>query len=289
MSEMLEQAGATEIAEPAAVPSETVEIKSEAEVQSGVNEEIASSSESPASEQTELSPEDRKAAFDKLVNEQYKDEYTTRVKDALGKRFKKHDTELAELQGKTGALDELMKAFGVDDVESLKELARTEAVKKKAYDLDIPEDVVAGYEAQLAAKDKELSTLKGESQTKQAEEYLTKLETEIMGFAKEIPGLTELDIIEDAALLDRVKNGESVKQAYFGLYPDKAQALISEAAKKQLAAELNKGKGRPSENITGDSKPATGTPKLSQSAMMKLMDRVKESGRPGDPGTGKLK
>lgn len=287
---MEEQVLETTSAPVEAAPSEAVENISEASTdQSGVNEGIEPSTESPASENTEPSPEERKAAFRKLINEDYKDEATELFKERLGKRFKKHDEELANLQGKSSAVDELIKVFGVDDVEALKELARTEAVKKKAYDLDVPEEVVSDYEATIAAQQKELSELKGQSQKAQAEEYLSKLESEIMEFVKEYSETTEMELLSDDALVERIKNGESIEQAFFGLYPDKAKAMIAGAANAKQAAEINKGKGRPAENISGDAKQAKGTPKLSNAAMMKLMDQVKSTGRPGDASTGRLK
>jgi hypothetical protein len=223
---------------------------------------------------------DRTAKFKELMNGEYKSEATEVFKELLNKRFKKHDEKISEYEEKLQGLDDVLDAFGVESLDELRDKGRSESAKKKAYDEGAPEEVVLGYEDQLAKLKRENEQLKKSQQKEKADEFLSTFEKGVMELSDQY-GLDTMELLMDEELLDAVQNGRSVKQAYYGLYPDKIDAAIQSARSKDKPP-------RAKENIAGDTKPAKKMPTPTAREMMERIALARRTGKAIDPETGKV-
>jgi len=220
---------------------------------------------------------DRETQFKTLANSEYKDESTKYFKSLLDKRFKSHDAKMAEQESQLEGFNEVLSAFGVDSIEALRERGRTESAKKKAYDQGIPEEVAIAHEEELARILEENTSLKGIQKKAKADEYLSSFETGISELSSSL-GIDTLELLMDDDLVAATKEGKTVKQAFYSLYPDKVDAAYSKSSKAKAP--------RPAENIAGGSKPSNKVPTPTAREMMERIALAKSSGRAVDPNTG---
>lgn len=226
-----------------------------ADVQYGKAEEVPEEAEEPVAEV----PVDRKAEFEKLIKNDYKDLYDSRVQDIVQRRLKgqkeivdKYNalgpvlSLLEQKYGtKPGDIDGLSKAINDDDT-----YFENEALEK---------GVTVEQLKEIRRIENENATLKAQMREAEAREnadriYAGWMEQEKAAKVK-YPSLDLRAELQNEQFTSLLRSGIDVETAYTVVHKDEiipaAMQFATQTAKQQVANSVMAGKSRPKENGAG--------------------------------------
>ena len=200
--------------------------------------------------------EERRKAFNDLINGEYKDLYQENFQQVFDRRFKQVKGMEADLAAQKPILDKLMARYGVDDVAQLdKALTEdTEYWERVAEDKGM---TVEQYHAmqKLERENEELRAIRqrqiGQQQFQQQIDSWYKEADKVKELYPSFDFKTEAQNPEFLSLL---RNGNSVEHAYKVLHFDEltqnAARVAAQTADAQAQARIKQKASRPSENGT---------------------------------------
>lgn len=235
----------------------------------------------PAAGESKTESDDRSAAFEKLIQGEYKDLYDARVQKMLRGRLKETQATVERYEALTPVLEALADKYGVDISDS--------KALKAAIDKDD-----AYYEAEAAEKGvtveqlKELRKVQRENSTMkrrmaeqarkaQYDAWMTQAEQ-----AKAVyPSLDLREEIKNPQFLSLLRNNIDVKTAYQVIHQDEilpaAMQVAARKAEEQVTSSIIAGASRPAENgIGSQSAAASGidVSKMSRAERQEINRRV---------------
>ena len=200
--------------------------------------------------------EERKKAFNDLINGEYKDLYQENFQQVFDRRFKQVKGMEADLAAHKEVTDMLMSRYGVDDVAKLK----TALTEDNEYWESVAEQhgmTVEQYHAmqKLEQENKELKAIRQRQIGQQ------QFQQQIDSWYREADKVKELypsfDFKKEAQnpeFLSLLRNGNSVEHAYKVLHFDEltqnAARVAAQTADAQAQARIKSKASRPSENGT---------------------------------------
>lgn len=200
--------------------------------------------------------EDRKKAFNDLINGEYKDLYQQEFQRVFDRRFKEVKGMEAELASNKEVIDMLKSRYGVDDVAKLK----TALSEDTEYWESVAEQhgmTVEQYHAmqKLERENAELKAIRqrqiGQQQFQQQIDNWYKEAEKVKELYPSFDFKTEAQNPEFLSLL---RNGNSVEHAYKVLHFDEltqnAARVAAQTADAQAQARMKQKASRPSENGT---------------------------------------
>lgn len=201
-------------------------------------------------------PEDRRKAFDALINGEYKDLYEENFQKVFDRRFKQVKGLEADLQAQKPILDKLMARYGVEDVAQL-DKALTEDTEYWERVADEHGMTVEQYHAmqKLERENAELRAIR------QREEAHTQARSQIDAWYQEANKVKELypsfDFKVEAQnpeFINLLKRGIDVEHAYKILHFDEITNNAAKEAARMADARtqerIKQKASRPSENGT---------------------------------------
>lgn len=200
--------------------------------------------------------EERKKAFNDLINGEYKDLYQENFQQVFDRRFKQVKGIEAELASHKEVVDMLKSRYGVDDVAQLK----TALTEDNEYWERVAEEqgmTVEQYHA-MQKLERENEELKAMCQRQIGQQQF---QQQIDSWYKEADKVKELypsfDFKKEAQnpeFLSLLRNGNSVEHAYKVLHFDEltqnAARVAAQTADAQAQARIKQKASRPSENGT---------------------------------------
>ena len=200
--------------------------------------------------------EERRKAFNDLINGEYKDIYQENFQDVFNRRFKQVKGMEADLAAQKPILDKLMARYGVDDVAQL-DKALTEDTEYWESVAEQHGMTVEQYHAmqKLERENEELRAIRqrqiGQQQFQQQIDSWYQEADRVKELYPSFDFKTEAQNPEFLSLL---KNGNSVEHAYKVLHFDEltqnAARVAAQTADAQAQARMKQKASRPSENGT---------------------------------------
>ena len=200
--------------------------------------------------------EERRKAFNDLINGEYKDLYQENFQTVFDKRFKQVKGMEADLAAQKPILDKLMARYGVDDVAKL-DKALTEDTEYWERVAEEHGMTVEQYHAmqKLERENAELKAIRqrqiGQQQFQQQIDDWYKQADKVKEIYPSFDFKTEAQNPEFLSLL---RNGNSVEHAYKVLHFDEltqnAARVAAQTADAQAQARMKSKASRPSENGT---------------------------------------
>lgn len=208
-------------------------------------------------------PEDRRKAFDALINGEYKDLYEENFQKVFDRRFKQVKGLEADLQAQKPILDKLMARYGVEDVAQL-DKALTEDTE---YWERVAEERGMTVEQYMEKQRQDLAIEELERENaelraiRQREEGLAQARSQVDAWYQEANKVKELYPSFDFKaecnnkdFVDMLKRGISVEHAYKTLHFDElmqnAEREAARAADARTQERIKQKASRPSENGT---------------------------------------
>jgi hypothetical protein len=207
---------------------------------------------------SKMTPEDRKAFYQKLTREQFKDEFAADTQQIIDKRFKEAKTLQTRLDELQPLVDTLSQVHGITDVRQLTDKVKGEAVELLAEQANMDPETYADYmdakAARERAKDAEATRVAQERQQAIVKGWFD--EAAQLAGTKDKPGtIPGLDLRKESENPDFVKllqAGVSVKAAYESVHFNDILTQRIEAAKKDTASavaqQIQAQGARPTEN-----------------------------------------
>ena len=200
--------------------------------------------------------EERRKAFNDLINGEYKDLYQENFQTVFDKRFKQVKGMEADLAAQKPILDKLMARYGVDDVAKL-DKALTEDTEYWERVAEEHGMTVEQYHA-MQKLERENAELKAIRQRQIGQQQF---QQQIDGWYKQADKVKEIypsfDFKTEAQnpeFLSLLRNGNSVEHAYKVLHFDEltqnAARVAAQTADAQAQARMKSKASRPSENGT---------------------------------------
>ena len=200
--------------------------------------------------------EEKRKAFNDLVNGEYKDVYQEEFQRVFDRRFKQVKGMEADLAAQKPILDKLMARYGVDDVAKL-DKALTEDTEYWERVAEEKGMTVEQYHAmeKLERENQELKAIRqreiGQQQFQQQIDEWYKQADKVKELYPSFDFKTEAQNPEFLSLL---RNGNSVEHAYKVLHFDEltqnAARVAAQTADAQAQARIKQKASRPSENGT---------------------------------------
>ena len=200
--------------------------------------------------------EERKKAFNELINGEYKDLYQENFQEVFNRRFKEVKGMESDLAAQKPILDKLMARYGVNDVEEL-DKALTEDTEYWERVAEEKGMTVEQYHAmeKLERENAELKAIRqrqiGQQQMQQQIDEWYKQADKVKELYPSFDFKTEAQNPEFLSLL---RNGNSVEHAYKVLHFDEltnnAARVAAQTADAQAQARIKQKASRPSENGT---------------------------------------
>lgn len=212
--------------------------------------------------------EAKRAEFRKLIEGEYKDEYTAEFNNYFNRRFKESKSMEASLSAQKPIMDMLMQRYQIADADPaklLKALEQDDAYWEEAADkagLSIEQ-----YKAmqKLERENAELRAMRQRQAAEQqrvegqqrAQQQLDKWYAEGEALKELYPGFDFRAETANKAFTDLLKSGISVQQAYEVIHMDEIKANAARAAAQnagqQMVAKIQSRASRPQENGTSSS------------------------------------
>lgn len=225
-----------------------------ADVKYGIQEESAPAAEVPKEEPTQ--PPDRKAAFEKLIKGEYKEEYDRRMQDTIRQRLKGSKETADRLAAITPALELLAQKYGVDPgdmaalgkaIENDDDFYSDEALKKGMKTEDVK--TMRKMERDNARLQQQIAEQQRRAQADQ--QYA--LWAQQAEQAKQLyPGLEMQTEIKNPQFMQLLKAGVDVGSAYLVIHKDDilpaAMQHTAKVVEQKLADKIVAGGTRPAEN-----------------------------------------
>ena len=200
--------------------------------------------------------EDRRKAFNDLINGEYKDLYQENFQQVFDRRFKQVKSMESDLAAQKPILDKLMARYGVDDVAKL-DKALTEDTEYWERVAEEHGMTVEQYHA-MQKLERENAELKAIRQRQIGQQQF---QQQIDSWYKEADRVKEIypsfDFKKEAQnpeFLSLLRNGNTVEHAYKVLHFDEltqnAARVAAQTADAQAQARIKQKASRPSENGT---------------------------------------
>ena len=200
--------------------------------------------------------EEKKKAFNELINGEYKDVYQENFQEVFNRRFKEVKGMESDLAAQKPILDKLMARYGVNDVAEL-DKALTEDTEYWERVAEEKGMTVEQYHAmeKLERENAELKAIRqrqiGQQQFQQQIDEWYKQADKVKELYPSFDFKTEAQNPEFLSLL---RNGNSVEHAYKVLHFDEltqnAARVAAQTADAQAQARIKQKASRPSENGT---------------------------------------
>ena len=200
--------------------------------------------------------EERRKAFNDLINGEYKDLYQENFQDVFNRRFKQVKGMEADLAAQKPILDKLMARYGVNDVAQLdKALTEdTEYWERVAEENGMTVDQYHAMQ-RLEQENKELKAIRQKQIGQQ--QFQNQLDTwyQQADKVKELyPSFDFKTEVQNPEFLSLLKSGNTVEHAYKVLHFDEltqnAARVAAQTADAQAQARIKQKASRPSENGT---------------------------------------
>lgn len=207
-------------------------------------------------EDGETSIEDRRKAFNDLINGEYKDVYQENFQQVFDRRFKQVKGMESELAAHKPIIEKLMARYGVDDVAQL-EQALTEDTEYWERVAEENGMTVEQYHAmqKLEQENKEYKALRQRAENQQKfQAQLNAWNEEAKEVKQMYPSFDLKAEVQNKAFLDMLGKGVSMEHAYKVLHFDEltndAARAAAKTADERAQARLKQKASRPSENGT---------------------------------------
>jgi hypothetical protein len=200
--------------------------------------------------------EERRKAYNDLINGEYKDLDQERFQQVFDRRFKQVKVMEADLAAQKPILDKLMARYGVSDVAQL-DKALTEDTEYWERVAEEHGMTVEQYHA-MEKLNRENAELKAIQQRqlgeRQAQQQLEAWKQEAKQVKELYPSFDLKKEVQNKAFLDMLKNGLSMEHAYKVLHFDEltqnAARVAAQTADARAQAIIKQKASRPSENGT---------------------------------------
>ena len=230
------------------------------------DDDSASATSTPAAEGTGegntttetsiISPEERKKAFEDLINGEYKDLYTEKFQKALNQRLKKVNGMEESLNAQKPIMDMLSQRYGITDGDAAKLLEAIES--DNAYWEEVAEEqglTVEQYKA-VQKLERENAEFRRMQQMQQGEADAQRQLNEWYTQGEELKTLyPTFDLQAESQnrdFLDLLKSGVSVQKAYEIVHLEEIKQesarVAAQTAGQQMAARVKEKASRPKEN-----------------------------------------
>ena len=200
--------------------------------------------------------EDRRKAYNDLINGEYKDLDQERFQQVFDRRFKQVKGMEADLAAQKPILDKLMARYGVNDVAQL-DKALTEDTEYWERVAEEHGMTVEQYHAmeKLNRENAELKAIQQRQLSqRQAQRQLEAWNQEAKQVKELYPSFNLKQEVQNKAFLDMLKNGLSMEHAYKVLHFDEltqdAARVAAQTADARAQAKIRQKASRPSENGT---------------------------------------
>ena len=200
--------------------------------------------------------EERRKAFNDLINGEYKDVYQENFQQVFDRRFKQVKGMEAEINAQKPILDKLMARYGVDDVAQL-DKALTEDTEYWERVAEEHGMTVEQYHAmeKLKRENAELNAMKQRQFGQyQAQQQIDKWYQEGNAVKEMYPSFDFKTEAQNPEFLKLLKSGVGVEHAYKMIHFDEltnnAAMVAARTADAQAQAKIKQKASRPSENGT---------------------------------------
>lgn len=200
--------------------------------------------------------EERKKAFNDLINGEYKDLYQENFQQVFDRRFKQVKGMETELASQKPIIEKLMARYGVDDVAKL-DKALTEDTEYWERVAEEKGMTVEQYHAmqKLERENEELRAIRQRQiGQQQFQQQIDKWYQEADRVKELYPSFDFKKEAQNPEFLSLLKNGNSVEHAYKVLHFDEltqnAARVAAQTADAQAQARIKQKASRPSENGT---------------------------------------
>ena len=200
--------------------------------------------------------EERRKAFNDLINGEYKDLYQENFQDVFNRRFKQVKGMEAELTAQKPILDKLMARYGVNDVAQL-DKALTEDTEYWERVAEEKGMTVEQYHAmqRLERENEELRAIRQrEIGQKQFQQQIDTWYQQADKVKEIYPSFDFKKEAQNPEFLSLLKSGNTVEHAYKVLHFDEltqnAARVAAQTADAQAQARIKQKASRPSENGT---------------------------------------
>lgn len=198
--------------------------------------------------------EERKKAFNDLINGEYKDLYQENFQQVFDRRFKQVKVMEADLAAQKPILDKLMYRYGVDDVAKL-EKALTEDIEFRELIAERRGMTLEQMDAaeKLEMENAELRAFKKEQMGRiQVQQQLNTWNQQAEEVKKIYPSFDLTSEVKNPQFLAMLKSGVPVEHAYKTMHFDEltqnAARVAAQTADAQAQARIKQKASRPSEN-----------------------------------------
>ena len=200
--------------------------------------------------------EDRRKAFNELINGEYKDIYQENFQQVFDRRFKEVKGMEAEINAQKPILEKLMARYGVDDVAQL-DKALTEDTEYWERVAEEHGMTVEQYHA-MQKLERENAELKANRQREigqaQARQQIDKWYQEAAQVKEIYPSFDFKKEAQNPEFISLLRSGNTVEHAYKVLHFDEltqnAAMVAARTADAQAQARIKQKASRPSENGT---------------------------------------
>ena len=213
----------------------------------------------PEEAKPQLTPEDRKAEFKKLIKGEYREEYGESVEQTVKARPKSTKDKVDKYDALMPTLEMLANKYGTkpDDIEALsKAIAEDDAFyEKEAFEKGVSVEQLKAYKK----IERENEALRRANEERDMREEGARQYSEWMRQAEDAkavyPGLDLRSEVENPQFLRLLRAGIDVKTAYTVIHQDEivpaAMQYAAKAAEKHTADKIAARGARPAENGLG--------------------------------------
>ena len=200
--------------------------------------------------------EERKKAFNDLINGEYKDLYQENFQQIFDRRFKQVKGMEAELASQKPIIDKLMSRYGVDDVAKLEKALNddTEYWERVAEERGMTVEQFHEYQ-KMVHENNELKALRDRQRgQEQVQQQLDTWYKEAEAVKELYPSFDFRKEVQNEQFLGMLKSGIPVEHAYKMVHFDEltqnAARVAAQTADAQAQARIKQKASRPSENGT---------------------------------------
>lgn len=202
--------------------------------------------------------EARRAAFQEMIDGEYKDIFTERTQEIINRRFKETKGMEAELAAQKPIMDILAQKYGITDGDQKKLLSAIEN-DNQYWEAAADEAglTVEQYKAmqKLQRENEELRKMRERQQGQQAaEQQLAKWTQEADNLKKLYPGFDFRTELRNREFMGLLRSGLPVQKAYELIHMDEIKEAAARSAAQttgaQMQARIKSKASRPSENGT---------------------------------------
>ena len=235
----------------------------------------------PEEKSKEKSKTDRKADFEKLINEDYKDLFNEKLKKIVSKITKENEMLKNKMKKADEILDIIADRYGADsdDVDMLKKAVNSDnslfADKADKYGMDVENyRYMKNLERENRSLKKELEY--GKMEYRMADR-VRKLYNDSKDLTNEYPEFDITEEIDNPEFIKLIQNGIDLKTAYEIVHRDEIMKRFKEKTIEDLKNEIRARENRPVENGLSSSSSAilkTDISKLTPAQRAEIAKRV---------------